>query len=68
MLRFGKSIRLTDPEMQAMKAMKIDVTGVKTGGDFANALYPWIEALDEVRPDVVEKMAREITQKKKNSG
>ena len=54
--------------MQSLKAMKIDVTGVKTGGDFANALYPWIEALDEVRPDVVEKMAREITQKKKNSG
>jgi hypothetical protein len=39
---------------------------VKWPDDFANALVPWIGALGEVRPDLLDKVAQDLA--KANNG
>lgn len=51
MIRSGRSMRFTPNEVSDFQEMGIYLDGVKSSDDFANALYPWIEALGEVRPD-----------------
>ena len=60
MLCSGNSIRFTGKEAEEAREMGIDVAGVKSPDDFANALVPWIEALGEVRPDLLNKLARNM--------
>ena len=64
MIRSGDSLRLTAPEVELLDDMGIDATGVKSPSDFANAIYPWIVALGEVRPDLFEQLAKELSEKK----
>lgn len=64
MIRSGKSIRFTPNEVDELQKLGIDLGAVKSSEDFANALYPWIEALGEVRPDLLEKMVTELARSK----
>ena len=40
-------------EAEEAQELGIDLDGVKSPDGFANALVPWIEALGEVRPDLL---------------
>jgi len=64
MLKSGTKIRFTSTEVAELSELGIDVTGVKNADAFANALYPWVEALGEVRPDLLDKLARDLAQAK----
>jgi hypothetical protein len=60
MLQSGRSIRFTASEIEDLRALGIDISGVKSSNDFASVLEPWVEALADVRPDVFDKIVREI--------
>lgn len=64
MLRSGNSIRFTAKEVNETQGLGIDLHGVKSSDDFANALVPWIEALGEMRPDLLEKIAQDLAKAK----
>lgn len=60
MLRSGDSIRFTATEIDELRALGIDLGGVKFPDDFAAALEPWLYALGKVRPDLLDKIVREL--------
>lgn len=60
MLRSSRSIRFTSTEIDELRALGIDLSGVKSPHDFVVALEPWLQALADVRPDVFDTIAREI--------
>lgn len=64
MLRSGNSLRFTAREIEEHHGLGVDLTCVKTLGDFADALVPWIEALGEVRPDLLDKLAQDLARAK----
>jgi hypothetical protein len=64
MLRSGNSIRFTANEAEEAQELGIDLNGVKSPDDFANALAPWIEALGEVRPDLLGRLAQDLAKAK----
>jgi hypothetical protein len=64
MLRSGNSIRFTAKEAEEAQELGIDLDGVKSPDGFANALVPWIEALGEVRPDLLDQLARDLAKAK----
>jgi len=64
MLRSGNSLRFTATEVEQHRGLGIDLDGVKSPDDFANALAPWIEGLAEVRPDLLDKLAQDLAKAK----
>lgn len=60
MFQSGRSIRFTAAEIQELRALGIDLSGVKSPHDFAVALEPWLHALADVRPDLFDRIASEI--------
>lgn len=64
MLRSGNSLRFTAWEVEQHRELGVDLTDVKTPDDVATALVPWIEALGEVRPDLLDKFARDLAREK----
>lgn len=61
MLRSGRStIRFTATEMEELRALGIGASDVKSADDFAAALEPWLHALSDIRPDLFDKITREI--------
>jgi hypothetical protein len=60
MLRTADSIRFTCSEVDDLRTLGVPIGDVKSRDDFAAALEPWLEALAEVRPDLLEKIARDI--------
>ena len=60
MLQSGLSIRFTAAEIQELRELGIDLSGVKSSDDFAAALEPWLQALADVRPDLFDRIASEI--------
>lgn len=66
MLRSGRSIRFTAAEIDELRALGIDISGAKSPADFAAALEPWFHALAEVRPDLFDRIVREIAAAKGN--
>ncbi|MES2356554.1 MAG: hypothetical protein V4568_19570 [Pseudomonadota bacterium] len=64
MFRSGNSIRFTSKEIEESRKIGLDLHGVKSPDGFAHALVPWIEALDEVRPDLLDKLAQEVAKAK----
>ena len=64
MLSSGNSIRLTATEVDDTRTLGIDLRGVRSPDDFANALVPWIDALGEVRPDLLDKIAQDLVKAK----
>ena len=64
MLRSDSSIRFTANEVREARELGIDLDGVKSPDDFANALIPWVEALGEVRPDLLTRIAQDLAKAK----
>ena len=64
MLRSGNSLRFTAKEVERHLEFGIDLDGVTSPDDFADALVPWIEALAEVRPDLLDKLAQDLAKAK----
>lgn len=60
MLRSGNALRLTRAEIETCRRVGLDPDGVRTDADFAAAFEHWIDALGEVRPDMLEKFVREL--------
>lgn len=60
MLRSGRSIRFTAKEIGDAQELGIELDGAKSPDDFANALVPWIEALGEVRPDLLLRLTQDL--------
>lgn len=60
MLRCDKSLRLTAQERAFLQELGIDPEGIRSPSDFANALAPWLDALGEVRPDLLDRLAAEV--------
>jgi hypothetical protein len=64
MLRSGKAIRFTAKEIETNQKIGLDLRGVKSPDDFGNAIIPWIDALGEVRPDLLDRFAQELAKAK----
>jgi len=64
MLKHGSSIRFTATEIDELAELGIDVAGAKSVKDFAAALEPWLHALAETRPDLLDKIATECAARK----
>lgn len=64
MLRSGNSLRFTAKEVEEHQGFGVDLGDVKSPDDFVNALVPWIEALGEVRPDLLAKLAQDMAKAK----
>jgi hypothetical protein len=67
MLRSGNSLRFTTAEVDRFSELGLNLDGVKSPADFADALAPWIEALGEVRPDLLDKLAQALASAKGTS-
>lgn len=64
MLRSGDKLRFTATEVQRLDVLGIEVQHVKTEQELGEALLPWLDGLAEVRPDLLEKMVRELAEAK----
>lgn len=64
MLRSGNSLRLSRAEIETCRRAGLDVEAVRTPTDFAAAFDRWIDAVGEVRPDVMERFVRELARAK----
>jgi hypothetical protein len=64
MLRSGDKLRFTPTEIGRFREMGIDLQDVKSRSDFGDALLPWIDGLAGVRPDLLERMVRELAEAK----
>ena len=64
MLRSGNALRFTAREIEDNRQIGLDLQGVHSPDDFGNALLPWMEALGEVRPDLLDKLAQELAKVK----
>lgn len=64
MLRSGNAFRFTTTEIEDNRRIGLDLQGVTSPDDFGNALIPWIQALGEVRPDILDKLAQELAKVK----
>ena len=64
MLRSGNALRFTAREIEDNRKIGLDLQGVTSPDSFGNALLPWMEALDEVRPDLLDKLLQELAMAK----
>jgi hypothetical protein len=58
MIRAGNLVRFTPDDIDQFRSVGLDVTRVRTLEDFGAAVAKWCDMLQEVRPDVLEKLAR----------
>jgi hypothetical protein len=64
MLRSGDSLRLSSAEIETCRGVGLDVAEVRTPADFAAAFDRWIDAVGEVRPDVIKRLVLELAKAK----
>lgn len=57
MLRSGTRVRFAQSEIDAARAIGIDLSGVTAEEDFSKAVVALIEVLREERPELLEKIA-----------
>ncbi len=62
MIRAGNLVRFTPDDIDQFRSVGLDATGVRTIGDFGTAVAKWCDMLQEVRPDVLEKLARAMAE------
>jgi hypothetical protein len=62
MIRDGDLIRFTPDEIDQFRSVGLDAAGVRTIEDFGAAVAKWCDMLQEVRPDVLEKIARAMAE------
>jgi len=60
MLRLNNRIRFTESETAEMLKIGIDLTGVHTQSAINAEFARWANALAQRRPDLLEKIAREL--------
>jgi hypothetical protein len=58
MIRDGDLVRFTPDEIDQFRSVGLDATGIRTIGAFGAAVATWCALLEQVRPDVLEKLAR----------
>jgi hypothetical protein len=62
MIRTGDSVRFTPDDIDQFRSVGLDATGVRTMEDFGAAVAKWCTLLQEVRPDVLERLARAMAE------
>ena len=62
MIRAGDLIRFTPDDIDQFRSVGLDATDVRTIEDFGAAVAKWCNLLQEVRPDVLEKLARAMAE------
>lgn len=60
MIRSGKRVRFTASEIEEFRKIGIVFTGVKTQDDLRDQIALWANTLANDRPELLEKIAREI--------
>lgn len=62
MIKNGDVLRFTHDEIDEFRSVGLDVTDVRTLEDFGAAVATWCDLLDEVRPDLLDKIARAMVE------
>ena len=62
MIRDGNLVRFTPDEIVQFRSVGLDATGIRTIEDFGAAVARWCDLLEDVRPDVLEKLARAMAE------
>jgi len=62
MIRDGNQVRFTADEIDQFRAVGLDIRGVRRIEDFGVAVAKWCDLLDEVRPGLLEKVARTMAE------
>ena len=62
MIRDGDQVRFTPDEIDQFRSVGLNAAGVRTIEDFGEAVAKWCDLLEEVRPDVLEKLARAMAE------
>jgi hypothetical protein len=62
MIRDGDLVRFTLEEIDQFRSVGLDATGVRTIQGFGSAVARWCDLLEEVRPDVLETIARAMAE------
>jgi hypothetical protein len=57
MIRAGDLVRFTPDDIDQFRSVGLDATGVRTMEDSGAAVAKWCNLLQEVCPDVLEKLA-----------
>ena len=60
MLRAGNAIRFTPKEVEDYRSLGIDFAGTRTQDHIEQALGRWAQTLDDERPDLLDKIVREM--------
>ena len=61
MLRAGDTLRFTPDEIEDYRKLGLDFDGARTQGDVEQALTQWVDTLNDERPDLLEKIATEMS-------
>ena len=64
MIRDVDLVRFTPDEIDQFRSVGLDATRVRTIEEFGVAVAKWCELLEEVRPDVLEKLARAMAEER----
>ena len=64
MLRSGKSVRFTPTEAKALKEVGLDMSCVTHQDGIEQELSRWAHTLADERPELLEKIARELAKEK----
>ena len=56
MLTCGRNLRFSASEIQRHEGIGLDLNGVQSVDQFANAVGLWALVMNEVRPDLVQKL------------
>jgi hypothetical protein len=62
MIRTRDLVRFTPDDIDRFRSVGLDAIGVRTIEDFGAAVAKWCDLLQEVRPDVLEKLARAMAE------
>jgi hypothetical protein len=62
MIRDRDLVRFTPDEIDQFRSVGLDAAGVRTIEDFGAAVAKWCDLLQEVRPAVLEKLARAMAE------
>lgn len=61
MLRAGDTLRFTPDEIEDYRKLGLDFDWAQTQGDVEQALTRWVDTLNDERPDLLEKIATEMS-------
>lgn len=60
MLRAGRTLRFTPPEIEEFRSLGLDFEGARTQDDIEQALATWAEVLADERPDLLDGIVAEM--------